>query len=105
MNKKNIIIGALVATITFCVGCNEAEAQEEVVVQKNWQFDTEVGYYEKRMSGGLYGAQDAAYVKASTKLGNFKGLSSVGHGVPARIRRHVQLGHLGRSEAMSLPGS
>jgi hypothetical protein len=78
MNKKNIIIGALVATITFCVGCNEAEAQEEVVVQKNWQFDTEVGYYEKRMSGGLYGAQDAAYVKASTKLGNFKGLSFVG---------------------------
>jgi len=77
MNKKNIIIGALVATITFCAGCNEAEAQE-VVQEKNWNLDTEVGYYEKRISGGLYGAENSAYVKASTKLGNFKGLSFVG---------------------------
>jgi len=77
MNKKNIIIGALVAAITFCVGCNEAEAQE-VVQEKNWNLDTEVGYYEKRISGGLYGAENSAYVKASTKLGNFKGLSFVG---------------------------
>jgi hypothetical protein len=81
MNKKNIIIGAaVVVIIAFFAFCGKAEAQEVVqaVPEKSWKVDTEVGYYEKRISGGLYGAQEAAYAKASTKLGNFAGLSFVG---------------------------
>ena len=77
MNKKYIIIGAVVAAIALFSMCGKCEAQE-VVTGKNWKLDTEVGYYEKRISGGLYGAQDSAYVKASTKLGNFQGLALVG---------------------------
>jgi len=77
MNKKNIIIGAVVVVIAFLAFCGKAEAQE-VVQEKSWSVDTEVGYYEKRISGGLYGAQDAGYVKASTKIGNFSGLAFVG---------------------------
>lgn len=77
MNKKNIIIGAAVVVIAYLAFCGKAEAQE-VVQEKNWKVDTEVGYYEKRISGGLYGAQDAGYIKASTKIGNFSGLAFVG---------------------------
>lgn len=77
MNKKYIIIGAIVAAIAYFAMCGKAEAQE-VVQEKNWELNTEVGYYEKRISGGLYGAQDSAYVKASTKLGDLQGLALVG---------------------------
>lgn len=77
MNKKYIIIGAAIAIIAFLAMCGKSEAQE-VVQEKNWNLDTEVGYYEKRISGGLYGAQDSAYIKGSTKLGDFKGFSFVG---------------------------
>jgi hypothetical protein len=77
MNKKYIIIGAVVAAIALFTMCGKCEAQE-VVTEKNWELNTEVGYYEKRISGGLYGAQDSAYVKASTKLGNLQGLAFVG---------------------------
>tara|TARA_S200002703_G_scaffold149121_2_gene146407 strand:+ start:157 stop:903 length:747 start_codon:yes stop_codon:yes gene_type:complete len=78
MNKKYIIIGAVVAVVAFFAMCGKAEAQEEVVTEKNWKLDTEVGYYDKRISGGLYGAQDSAYFKASTKLGDLQGLAFVG---------------------------
>lgn len=77
MNKKYIIIGAVVAAVALLAMCGKAGAQE-VVQEKKWELDTQAGYYEKRISGGLYGAQDAAFVKASTKLGNFQGLSFVG---------------------------
>jgi hypothetical protein len=77
MNKKYIIIGAVVTVIAYFTMCGKCEAQE-VVTEKNWKLDTEVGYYEKRISGGLYGAQDSAYVKASTKLGDLQGLALVG---------------------------
>lgn len=77
MNKKYIIIGVVVAIIAYFAMCGKCDAQE-VVTEKNWKLDTEVGYYEKRISGGLYGAQDSAYFKASTKLGDLQGLSLVG---------------------------
>ncbi len=76
INKKYIIIGAVVAVIAYLAMCGKAEAQE--VETKSWKLDTEVGYYEKRISGGLYGAQDAGYFKAATKIGNFSGLAFVG---------------------------
>jgi hypothetical protein len=76
INKKYIIVGAIVAIVGYLSFCgSKCEAQE---VTKNWKLDTEVGYYEKRISGGLYGAQDAAYLKTATKIGNFSGLSFVG---------------------------
>ena len=77
MNKKYIIIGALVAIVAFFTMCGKAEAQE-VKQEKTWSVNTEVGYYESRISGGLVGAEDAPYVKASTKIGDFYGLSLVG---------------------------
>ena len=77
MNKKYIIIGAVVAIVAFFTMCGKAEAQE-VKQEKTWSVNTEVGYYESRISGGLVGAEDAPYVKASTKLGDFYGLSLVG---------------------------
>lgn len=77
INKKYIIVGALVAVVAYLTMCgSKAEAQETET--KSWQLDTEVGYYEKRISGGLYGAQEAGYVKAATKIGNFAGLAFVG---------------------------
>ena len=77
MNKKYIIIGAIVAVVAFFATCSKSEAQE-VKQEKTWSVNTEVGYYESRISGGLVGAEDAPYVKASTKIGNFYGLSLVG---------------------------
>lgn len=77
MNKKYIIIGAVVAAIAFFAMCSKAEAQE-VEQEKTWSVDVTTGYYEKRISGGLYGAQDVGYFKASTKAGDFAGLSFVG---------------------------
>ena len=76
INKKYIIVGAIVAIVGYLSFCGKAEAQETET--KSWKLDTEVGYYEKRISGGLYGAQEAGYVKASTRIGDFSGLSFVG---------------------------
>jgi len=77
MNKKYIIIGAVVAVIAFFAMCGKAEAQE-VEQEKTWSVDVTTGYYEKRISGGLYGAQDVGFFKASTKVGDLAGLSFVG---------------------------
>ena len=77
MKKKYIIIGAVVAIIVKIATCGKAEAQE-VEQEKTWQVDVTTGYYEKRISGGLYGAQDVGFFKASTKAGDFAGLSFVG---------------------------
>ena len=76
INKKYIIVGAIVAIVGYLSFCSKADAQETET--KSWKLDTEVGYYEKRISGGLYGAQEAAYLKAATKIGDFSGLSFVG---------------------------
>ena len=78
INKKYIIVGAIVAIVGFLSFCGKAEAQETETKTKSWKLDTEVGYYEKRVSGGLYGAQEAGYIKAATKIGDFSGLSFVG---------------------------
>lgn len=77
MNKKYIIIGAVVAVIALFAWTGKCDAQE-VTQEKTWDVNTEVGYYESRISGGLVGAQDAPYIKASTKIGDFYGLSLVG---------------------------
>jgi len=77
MKKKYIIIGAAVAVIAYLALCGKAEAQE-VEQEKTWKVDVTTGYYEKRISGGLYGAQDVGFFKASTKAGDFAGLSFVG---------------------------
>tara|TARA_R110001583_G_scaffold12055_5_gene53724 strand:+ start:772 stop:1515 length:744 start_codon:yes stop_codon:yes gene_type:complete len=76
INKKYIIVGAIVAIVGYLSFCSKADAQQTET--KNWKLDTEVGYYEKRISGGLYGAQEAGYIKAATKVGNFSGLAFVG---------------------------
>jgi len=77
MNKKYIIIGVVVAVVAFFAMCGKAEAQE-VKQEKTWSVDVTTGYYEKRISGGLYGAQDVGFFKASTKVGDLAGLSFVG---------------------------
>ncbi len=77
MNKKYIIIGAVIIAAVLLSFCGKAEAQE-VKQEKTWSVNTEVGYYESRISGGLVGAEDAPYVKASTKVGNLLGISLVG---------------------------
>jgi len=77
MNKKYIVIGAAIAAAVLLGFCNKAEAQE-VKQEKTWSVNSEVGYYESRISGGLVGAEDAPYVKLSTKIGDFYGLSLVG---------------------------
>jgi hypothetical protein len=79
INKKYIIVGAVVAIVGYLSFCgSKAEAQETETETKSWKLDTEIGYYEKRISGGLYGAQEAGYIKAATKIGDFSGLSFVG---------------------------
>ncbi len=78
MNKKNIIIMTAITSLACLVCGRSSAAAQEVEQEKTWKLDTEVGYYEKRISGGLYGAQDSAFVKASTKLGDLNGLSLVG---------------------------
>jgi hypothetical protein len=77
MNKNNIIIMAVVTALA-CLSCGRGAIAQEVKQEKNWELNTEAGYYEKRISGGLYGAQDSAYAKASTKLGDLQGLALVG---------------------------
>ena len=84
--KMNATVLFLSLFATYANGAAEEVTQkvtQEVAVEPartltNWQVDADLGYYEKRISGGLYGAQDAAFVKASTKIGNFRGLSFVG---------------------------
>lgn len=78
MNKKYIITGAIVAIVGYLSFCGSKCEAQEVKQEKTWSVNTEVGYYESRISGGLVGAEDAPYVKASTKIGNFYGLSLVG---------------------------
>ena len=80
MNKTTIIkwvVGAAVlyAAYVFFFCGSKCEAQE---VAKTWQFDAEVGQYEKRIDSGLYTGDDASYVKLGTDLGVFGGLSFVG---------------------------
>ena len=77
MNKKYIIGGIVIAAIAYLAMCGKAEAQQ-ARQEKTWKVNAEVGYYESRISGGLVGAEAARYVKASTKIGNFYGLSLVG---------------------------
>lgn len=77
MNKKYIIGGVAIAVIAFFAMCSKSEAQE-VKKEKTWSVNTEVGYYESRISGGQVGAEDAPYIKASTKIGDVYGLSLVG---------------------------
>lgn len=77
MNKKYIIGGVIVAAIAYLAMCGKAEAQE-VKEEKTWSVNAEVGYYDSRISGGMVGAENAPYVKASTKIGNVYGLSLVG---------------------------
>jgi len=95
MKKKYIIIGTAIAAIAFFGMCSKSEAQE-VKQEKTWSINSEVGYYESRISGGMVGAEDAAYVKASTKVGNLYGLSLVG-GIeyvndPDRYELHSSVG-------------
>ena len=77
MKKKYIIAGIVIVVVAFFALTNKSEAQE-VKTEKPWNVNAEVGYYESRISGGLVGAEDAPYVKASTKVGDFYGLSIVG---------------------------
>ena len=76
MDKKTIIkwvaiaVAALVAIKFFFGGC-KAEASE---VSTGWSIDAEIGNYEKRIDGGVYTADDANYIKASTELGVIGGL-------------------------------
>jgi hypothetical protein len=73
-------VGLVVAAIAafFIFGGNKAEAQELEQTVKSWDIDVEVGNYEKRIDGGLYGSADVEYVKASSELGVIGGLSLVG---------------------------
>lgn len=80
LKNNKIKVGLVVAAIAafFIFGGNKAEAQELEQTVKSWDIDVEVGNYEKRIDGGLYGSADAQYVKASSELGVIGGLSLVG---------------------------
>ena len=80
LKNNKIKVGLVVAAIAafFIFGGNKAEAQELEQTVKSWDIDVEVGNYEKRIDGGLYGSADAEYIKASSKLGVIGGLSLVG---------------------------
>ena len=71
LDKKTLIIGALVIIGGLWFFTGKADAQE---VEQSWSIDAEVGNYEKRIDGGLYTADDANYLKASTELGVIGGL-------------------------------
>lgn len=80
MNKKTIIkiaIGAvaLFAAYQFFFCGSKCDAAE---VTKTWQFDVEVGQYEKRIDTGLYTGDDANYIKASSELGIIGNLAFTG---------------------------
>jgi len=79
LKKNKIKVGLIVAAIAaFFLFGNKAEAQDLTETVKSWDIDVQVGNYEKRIDGGLYGAQDADYVKASSELGVIGGLSLIG---------------------------
>lgn len=80
LKNNKIKVGLVVAAIAafFIFGGNKAEAQELEQTVKSWDIDVEVGNYEKRIDGGLYGSADAEYIKASSELGVIGGLSLVG---------------------------
>jgi len=80
LKNNKIKVGLVVAAIAafFIFGGNKAEAQELEQTVKSWNIDVEVGNYEKRIDGGLYGSADVGYVKASSELGVIGGLSLVG---------------------------
>ena len=71
LDKKTLIIGALVIIGGLWFFTGKADAQE---VEQSWSIDAEVGNYEKRIDGGVYTADDANYLKASTELGVIGGL-------------------------------
>jgi hypothetical protein len=66
LKNNKIKVGLVVAAIAafFIFGGNKAEAQELEQTVKSWDIDVEVGNYEKRIDGGLYGSADVEYVKA-----------------------------------------
>lgn len=80
LKNNKIKVGLVVAAIGafFIFGGNKAEAQELEQTVKSWNIDVEVGNYEKRIDGGLYGSADVDYVKASSELGVIGGLSLIG---------------------------
>jgi len=80
LKNNKIKVGLVVAAIAafFIFGGNKAEAQELEQTVKSWDIDVEVGNYEKRIDGGLYGSADVEYIKASSELGVIGGLSLVG---------------------------
>ena len=80
LKNNKVKVGLVVAAIAayFIFGGNKAEAQELEQTVKSWDIDVEVGNYEKRIDGGLYGSADVEYVKASSELGVIGGLSLIG---------------------------
>ena len=79
LKKNKIKVGLVVAAIAaFFLFGGKAEAQDLEQTVKSWDIDVEVGNYEKRIDGGLYGSADVEYVKASSELGAIGGLSLVG---------------------------
>lgn len=80
LKNNKIKVGLVVAAIAafFIFGGNKAEAQELEQTVKSWDIDVQVGNYEKRIDGGLYGSADVEYIKASSELGVIGGLSLVG---------------------------
>ena len=79
LKNNKIKVGLVVAVIAaFFLFGGKAEAQDLEQTVKSWDIDVEVGNYEKRIDGGLYGSADVDYVKASSELGVIGGLSLVG---------------------------
>jgi|TARA_B100000085_G_scaffold226282_1_gene211928 hypothetical protein len=79
LKKNKIKVGLVVAAIAaFFLFGGKAEAQDLEQTVKSWDIDVEVGNYEKRIDGGLYGSADVEYVKASSELGVIGGLSLIG---------------------------
>ena len=79
LKNNKIKVGLVVAAIAaFFLFGGKAEAQDLEQTVKSWDIDVEVGNYEKRIDGGLYGSADVDYVKASSELGVIGGLSLVG---------------------------
>lgn len=79
LKNNKIKVGLVVAAIAaFFLFGGKAEAQEITETVKSWNVDLELGNYEKRIDGGLYGSADVDYIKASSELGVIGGLSLVG---------------------------
>jgi len=73
LDKKVIgcVVVAVVAGLWFF--SNKASAETE---QKAWAFDAEVGYFDNRIDGGVYTADNSAYAKLSTDITVIKSLDS-----------------------------